>query len=128
MNACPMNSASPRIVRRGYIVTTERTISGSGIVLRWRTVSSPPLGSGSSRPVDSRTCCSMSSTMRSASSSRPCTNSQRGLSGTLRLTSRTASPITAPSTKDSRQPRSAGKIAVFSISTASSEPPMPPSQ
>ena len=36
--------------------------------------------------------------------------------------------MTAPSTNDSRQPMLTGKIAVFSITTASSEPPMPPSQ
>ena len=128
MKAWPMNSASPRIVRRGYIVTTERTISDSGIVLRWRTVSSSPLVSGRSRPVSSSTCRSIPATISSASFSRPWMNSQRGLSGTFLRTNSTPNPMIAPSTKDSRQPRLTGKIAVFSITTASSDPPTPPSQ
>ena len=48
-----MNSARPRIVRRGYIVTTERTIVRSGIARRWRTVSGSLFGSGSGSPVSS---------------------------------------------------------------------------
>jgi hypothetical protein len=52
-------------------------------------------------------------------------NSQRGLSGTLRRTISTARPMIAPSTNDNRQPRSVGKMFVFSASTTSSAPPMP---
>ena len=70
----------------------------------------------------------MSRTIFSASSSRPWMNSQRGLSGTLRRTNSTARPMIAPSTNDSRQPRSRGKMLVFSITIASSVPPTPPSQ
>ena len=123
-----MKSERPRIVRFGYMLTTERMISDSGIALRWCTVSSSSEGSGSSPPVDSFTWRSMSETISSASSSRPWMKSQRGLSGTLRRTSSTPSPMIAPSTKESRQPRSVGKIAVLSITTESSEPPTPPSQ
>ena len=84
-----MNSASPRTVRRGYSVTTERTVSENGITRRWRTVISPS-GSGSSLPVDALDLSLDFATILSASSSRPWMNSHRGLSGTLRRTIRIA--------------------------------------
>jgi hypothetical protein len=55
-------------------------------------------------------------------------NSQRGLSGTLRRTSRIARPNTTPSPKVSRQPTEAGKIFVFSAGMDSNAPPTAPSQ
>ena len=52
---------------------------------------------------------SISPTICSASSSRPWMKSQRGLSGTLRRTSRIPTPSTAPIPKASRQPTSVGE-------------------
>ncbi len=122
-----MNSASPSTVRLGYRVVTERIVIESGITRRWRTVISPS-GSDSVWPVESVTSCSISATIRSASSSRPWMNSHRGLSGTLRRTIRTPSPSTAPSPKHSRQPTSTANRLVFRASTASSAPPAAPPQ
>ena len=108
-------------------MTTERTISVSGIVCAGAPVAACPrareadAGLLADLPLDP-----LHDPL--GLRSRPWMNSQRGLSGTLRRTSSTAKPITAPSTNDSRQPRFTGKIAVLSITTASSEPPMPPSQ
>ena len=59
---------------------------------------------------------------------RPWMNSQRGLSGTWRRTSRIATPSTAPRMKASRHPRSGAKIDVSSRISAPSAPPAAPSQ
>jgi hypothetical protein len=64
----------------------------------------------------------MVSTMRSASSARPCAISQRGLSGTSRRTSRMATASTAPSAKPARQPHT-GPITRASSSTRLSPAP-----
>ena len=84
--------------------------------------------SGSSSPVSSRTCSSISPTICSASSSRPWMNSQRGLSGTLRRTSRIPTPRVAPMMKASRQPKSAANSAVSSRAMEARAPPAAPSQ
>ena len=60
----------------------------------------------------------MPRTIRSASSSRPWMNSQRGLSGTLRRTSMIESASTAPSPKVTRQPMFAGKTELRKKSAA----------
>ena len=65
-----------------------------------------PLTSGSCLPVSCATCSSIPSTSSSASCARLWMNSQRGLSGTLRRTSRITRPSTTPRPKASRQPTS----------------------
>ncbi len=69
----------------------------------------------------------MSPTIRSASSSRPWMNNQRGLSGTLRRTSITATPSTAPTTNATRHPMCVGKTADRK-KMAAAEPPAEPNQ
>ena len=56
-------------------------------------------------PVSRSTRCSIPSTRSSASRVRPWMNSQRRLSGTLRRISRTTTPRTTPSPKQTRQRR-----------------------
>src|SRR4051794_25385326 len=70
----------------------------------------------------------MSWVTRSASSSWPCRNSQRGLSGTLRRTSRIAKPIAAARPKHRRQPMSAAKMDLWSRMSDASEPRIVPIQ
>ncbi len=95
----------------------------SGIVLRCRMVSVSETVE-SFLPDSDSTVCSMSVTIRSASSSRPWMNSQRGLSGTLRRTSSTPRASTAPSANAARQPIS-GSITVSSVSGMVSSAPTP---
>src|SRR5215211_5512053 len=71
---------------------------------------------------------SISAVTRSASCSRPCRNSQRGLSGTLRRTSRIAKPMTAARPKARRQPRSAANRLSSSSRSEASEPRIVPIQ
>jgi hypothetical protein len=85
-------------------------------------------GGISSWPVSATTFRSMSSVTRSASSSLPCRNSQRGLSGTLRRTSRIAKPMTAARPKASRQPTLSENRASLSSTTGASEPRIVPIQ
>ena len=55
-------------------------------------------------------------------------NSQRGLSGTCRRTSRIPTPSTAPITNATRQPTSGAKIDVLRRISEPSAPPAAPSQ
>ena len=97
------------------------------MVSRCRTVSSL-LTSGSGYPVSSSTPCSMSPTIASASASRPWMNSQRGLSGTCRRTSKTARARMTPRAKPRRQPISFGSHAVFSRARDAADPAADPTQ
>ncbi len=94
-----------------------RAIIRKGIDSRWRTsiVSST---SSRSSPVSCSTDSSMPRTIRSASSSRPWMNSQRGLSGTLRRTSMIESASTPPSANVTRQPMSFGNTELRKKSAA----------
>jgi hypothetical protein len=104
-----------------------RAISPKPIDRRWRTVIESP-GSSSGSLVSSDTSRSMRSTMASASSSRPWMNSQRGLSGTWRRTSRMPRPSTAPIPKAIRQPTSGAKMSVSSSTSVPTAPNAAPSQ
>ncbi len=126
-NACPTKSARQSTARRGYLLNATRAISRKGIDFRWRTVIVSS-GTGSFSCVSCSIACSIESTMRSASSSRPWMNSQRGLSGTLRRTTMIVRPSTAPQPKASRQPRSFAKRSVFRNSSAATEPSAEPIQ
>jgi hypothetical protein len=70
----------------------------------------------------------MSATTFSASSSRPWMNSQRGLSGTVRLTNSAPMPSTAPRANSSRQPTSAGRRCAFRIGSDRAAAAVVPSQ
>ena len=82
----------------------------------------------SSEPVDSSTWRSISLTSFSASSLRPWMNIQRGLSGTLRRTSRMPTASTAPSPKARRQPRSAANRLSSSNTSDRAAPNAVPTQ
>src|SRR5215831_13054709 len=71
-------------------------------------------------PVSRSTRSSIPSTRASASPAWPWMNSQRGLSGTLRRTSRMTSPSTKPRPKQTRQPTLTGRSLV--AGTVSSAP------
>ena len=86
------------------------------------------LTADSSSPVSSVTVSSMSRTICSPSSSRPWMNSQRGLSGRLRRTSRMPTARTAPSPKASRQPSAGFTMLGSSSGIVSSEPAAAPTQ
>ena len=114
----------------GSVVNTVLAIVRKPIARRWwiSMVSSHRLGSGSPvssldrRPRRRRR-------SRSASSSRPWMNSHRGLSGTLRRTSRMTRPSTTPSAE--RDPPADVRRAGCSCSarrSSSSAPPAAPSQ
>ena len=83
---------------------------------------------GGSAPCWSRTSFSMSRTMRSASSARPCEISQRGLSGTWRRISRMATASSAPSAKPPRQPHTGPSTRGSSSTRLSPAPSAAPSQ
>ena len=70
----------------------------------------------------------MPRTICSASSSRPWMNSQRGLSGTWRRTTRIPTASTAPRPKASRQPQAGSTRSGSSSGMVSSEPPAAPTQ
>jgi hypothetical protein len=72
-----------------------RAMVRNPIVRRWRTVMASSTGASGS-PVPAATSCSIESTIRSASASRPWMNNQRGLSGTCRRTNMIVRPSTAP--------------------------------
>jgi len=93
-------------------------------------VSIVKVSSGSSRsvPVDATTWRSMSSTIPSASSTRPCVNSHRGLSGRFRRTNSTASPRIAPRKKHVRQPMSTARMLGFNQTSVAAAPTAVPSQ
>ena len=82
----------------------------------------------SSTPADSLTSSSIPSTSFSASSTCPWMNIQRGLSGTLRRTSRIPTPSTAPRPNASRQPTSAAKMLSLRRTIESAAPAAVPSQ
>ena len=111
----------------GYIVKTVLAISTRLIVLRCRIVmeSETPC---SSRPVSSVTVFSMLVTIFSASSSRPWMKSQRGLSGTLRRTSRMPTARIAPRPNARRQPQLWLMTVGSSSGMVSSAPPAAPTQ
>src|SRR5512132_172734 len=94
---------------------------------RWRILMDRSTSS-SRWPVCSSTCRSTLSTSSSASSLWPWMNSQRGLWGTLRRTSRMPRPRTAPSPKVSRQPRLGANSCLSSSSSDRAAPNMVPSQ
>jgi hypothetical protein len=98
------------------------------IAFRCRTVISTSGSSSSPIPVEDRTCCSMSVTISSACVSRPWMNSQRGLSGTLRRTSRIARASTTPRAKHSRQPRSTARSFGLSSTSVAAAPAAVPTQ
>src|SRR5215212_2621614 len=126
-NAWPVNSDSPTNVRFGYILKTTPAISPMPMGPRCLT-RIVRRGGMSSWPVDATTWCSMPRVTRSASASWPCRNSQRGLSGTLRRTSRMATAITAARPKAIRQPTSRANRLVLSSSRDASEPRIVPIQ
>ena len=126
MNAWPTNSARPSTARLGYFVKATWAISRKEIVLRCSTRIESS-GSESSSSASARTSLSIESTIRSASSSRPWMNSQRGLSGTLRRTIRMPTPRTAPIPKARRQPMLVANSELSSTSDAA-EPAAEPSQ
>ncbi len=105
-----MNSARPRIERRGYSehdrADDQRQRDRPALAHRQRlALRLCQLLTGGLADLLPR--CPRRSF--SASCSRPWMNSQRGLSGTLRRTNSTARPMIAPSTNDSRQPTFDGK-------------------
>ena len=106
---------------------TVLAISGRLIVLRWRIVIVSST-SCSCLPLSSATVRSMSRTMRSASSSRSWMNSQRGLSGTCRRTTRMPTARIAPSPKAARQPQLGSTMLGSSSGIVSSEPSAAPTQ
>ena len=121
-----MNSARPRIARAGSAGRDPRELA-----VRDRVALADDdrvSGGGQRRAGLALTSSSIRLTIRSASSSRPWRNSQRGLSGTWRRTSRMPRPRIAPVAKASRQPRSAWKIAVSSSSIAARPPIAAPTQ
>ncbi len=122
-NAWPMNSDSPTTVRRGYFLTSVPATSDSGVWSRWLTVICRS-AFGRSRCTDR----SMPVTIRSASSSFPWMNSQRGLSGTSLRISRMPMPRIAPSPNSSRHPMSSGSTSGLSSGMATSAPKTVPSQ
>ena len=102
-------------------------ITPKPMLLRWR-ILIESVTSSSRSPVSSSTCRSMSSTSSSACSLRPWMNLQRGLSGTLRRTSRMPMPRTAPRPKAIRQPTLAANRSVSSSTSDRAAPNMVPSQ
>ena len=122
MNAWPTKSARPSSARLGYFVKATWAISRKEIVLRCSTRIESS-GSESFSSDSSRTSRSIESTMRSASSSRPWMNSQRGLSGTLRRTIRMPTPSTAPMPKARRQPTLVANSELSRTSAAATRRP-----
>ena len=108
-------------------MNTVFAISGMPIDLRCRMVIESDT-SCSGVPDSSATVRSMSRTICSPSSSRPWMNSQRGLSGTLRRTSRMPTARTAPRPKASRQPHAWSMTLGSSSGIVSSAPPAAPTQ
>lgn len=72
-------------------------------------------GSGSGSPLCRRTVASSSDKVRSASSSRPCTTSQRGDSGSFRRPNHTMIAPTAPRTSSSRHPASPNTVVEATV-------------
>ena len=85
-------------------------------------------GTGGSGPHSAATRFSISATMASASSARPCASSQRGLSGTSRRTSRIATASTAPRMNPKRQPQCTGITAGSSTTRLNPAPSAAPTQ
>jgi len=115
------NFAGPLVLGRLFDTVGRKpmiagTYIGSAIVLREVAVTA-------FRTYPSRSF--LPSTIRSASSSRPWMNSQRGLSGTWRRTIRMPMPSTAPKPKAIRQPTSSGKVEVSSTSAPSAPSALP---
>ena len=118
-----MNSASPRSARRRVAPRrSSRASSRNGIASRWRTVIAVAAAAGAPAPVSRRTSSSIRATIRSASSSRPWRNSQRGLSGTWRRTTGCRGRGSRRRRTPAASRRRAAKIAVSSSSSAARPP------
>ncbi len=123
-------SESPRIARRRWTTSSTRAIAPKLTRPLACSIAGAPAGGSAPRPPTSSfaTSDSIAAVIDCASSSRPCSSSQRGLSGRWRRMSSTDSPSTAPAANTPRQPSAGGRIRVSSSTSASTAPSTVPSQ